>query len=257
MQNGQNRDRTEAGMNRPRYFVVAQCLIDGILSGQFPVGSHLPTEHSLCKQFTISRHTAREALRRLEAEGLITRRAGIGTIVRASRIRPRYMQVGDTVSDLYQYAQDISLHLLEAKDIHATGDVAARLGCAKGQPWLQLHGLRKIAGNPVPVALTDIFVSGAYREVQADVAGSVLPVWSLIEARFGVTPAEVHQEITATGLNAQEAAKLGAKKGDAALRITRHYQSEDNETYEVAINLYPADRFSYSNTLRLKTPTLT
>ena len=243
-------------MNQPRYAIVAKTLIDGILSGQYPVGSHLPPEHALCKQFAISRHTAREALRRLEAEGLVSRRAGIGTIVRANRIRPRYMQVGDTVSDLYQYAQDISLHLLDAGDITATGEIADLLGCAPGQSWLQLRGLRRIADNPLPVALTRVFVAGAYREVLADVEGSTLPIWSLIEARFDIAPAEVRQEITATNLDAQEAERLGAKSGAAALRIMRHYQNKDHETYEVAINLYPADRFSYSNTLRVNTPLL-
>ncbi len=243
-------------MTTPRYAIVAQALIDGIVSGQYPVGSHLPPEHALCKQFTISRHTAREALRRLEAEGLVTRRAGVGTIVRSSRIRPRYTQVGDTVSDLHQYAQDVSLHLLDAEEIHASGDIVDLLDCAQGQNWLRLHGLRKIANSPLPVALTDVFVTGAYRDVQADVEGSCLPIWSLIETRFGVTPAEVRQQITATSLNAQEAEKLGAKKGDAALRITRHYQAADHEIYEVAINLYPADRFTYSNRLRVKTSAL-
>ena len=239
-------------MTTPRYAIVAQALIDGIVSGQYPVGSHLPPEHALCKQFTISRHTAREALRRLEAEGLVTRRAGVGTIVRSSRIRPRYTQVGDTVSDLHQYAQDVSLHLLDAEEIHASGDIVDLLDCAQGQHWLRLHGLRKIADRPLPVALTDVFVTGAYRDVQADVESSSLPIWSLIETRFGVTPAEVRQQITATSLDAQEA----ARKGDAALRITRHYQTADHETYEVAINLYPADRFTYSNRLRVKTSAL-
>lgn len=235
---------------RPRYAVVAQALIEDILSGRYPVGATLPTEQNLCKQFDISRHTTREAIRRLQALGLVTRRAGVGTIVQADRIAQRYVQVGDTVSDLYQYAQDMALNALEVSDIEADDTTAALLGCAPGQAWARLQGLRGMDPDSLPMALTDVYVARAFRGVLGDIDGSGLPIWSLIEARYGVSPTEVRQQITATILGRDEAAKLHATQGEPALRITRHYLSDPIGTYEVAINLYPAGRFSYSNTLR-------
>jgi len=236
---------------RPRYAVVAQALIDDILSGRYPVGTTLPTEQSLCKQFDISRHTAREAIRRLQALGLVTRRAGVGTIVRSDRIAQRYVQVGDTVGDLYQYAQDMALNVLEVSDIEADDATAALLGCPVGQAWGRLRGLRGMDPDALPMALTDVYVARAFRGVLDDIDGSGLPIWSLIEARYGVTPTEVRQQITATILGRDDAEKLHATPGEPALRITRHYLSEPSGVYEVAINLYPAGRFSYSNTLRI------
>lgn len=241
-------------MSRPRYAVVAQSLTEDILSGRYPVGATLPTEQALCTQFNISRHTTREALRRLQAMGLITRRAGVGTLVKSNRIAQRYVHVGDTVSDLYQYAQDMVLSVLDVTDIEADTDTAALLGCPKGQAWAKLHGLRVVGVDAAPVALIDAYIARAYRGVLDDIEGAGLPMWSLIEARYGVTPAEVRQQITATTLNRAEAEKLRVNVGDPALQITRHYLTGAGETYEVAINLYPAERFTYSNTLRIEQP---
>jgi len=241
-------------IGRPRYAVVAQALTEDILSGRYPVGTTLPTEHALCTQFNISRHTTREALRRLQALGLVTRRAGVGTLVKSNRITQRYVQVGDTVADLYQYVQDMVLNILDVTDVQADAEMATLLGCPKGQAWSKLHGLRMAAENSLPVALSDVYIARAYRGVLEGIEGVVLPMWSLIEASYDVTPAEVRQQITATTLNQEEAAKLHATPGDPALRITRHYLTDSSEIYEVAINLYPADRFTYSNTLRIEQP---
>ena len=244
-----NRAPTQAG--RPRYAVVAQALIDDILSGRYPVGATLPTEHALCKQFDISRHTAREAIRRLQALGLVTRRAGIGTMVRSDRVAQRYVQLGDTVGDLYQYAQDMALNVLEVSDIEADDTTAALLGCPVGQVWARLQGLRGMDPDALPMALTDVYVARAYRGVLDDIDGAGMPICSLIEARYDVIPLEVRQQITAVTLGHDDAMKLQATPGEPALRITRHYLSDPTGTYEVAINLYPAGRFSYSNTLRI------
>ncbi len=49
-----------------------------ILSGQLSLGDKLPSEHELTNHFGVSRQTLREALRALEAQGLLEIRAGLG-----------------------------------------------------------------------------------------------------------------------------------------------------------------------------------
>ena len=242
---------------QPRYAVVAEALIEDILSGRYPIGATLPTEHALCKQFDISRHTTREALRRLQELGLVTRRAGVGTQVKSDRIVQQYVQVGGTVSDLDQYAHDMVLNVHEVTDIEADDQVATLLGCPVGQAWTRLHGVRFVGKTRTPMALMDAYIARAYRGVVQDIKGAGVPIWSLIKSRYGVTPAEVRQQITATILDRSEAEKLAAPEGTPALRITRHYLTQTSEIYEVAINLYPAERFSYSNTLQIIQPGLT
>ena len=58
------------------YKSVFQRIEQRILSGQLAQGQPLPTELSLARQFGVNRSTVREAIRLLEQEGMIERRAG-------------------------------------------------------------------------------------------------------------------------------------------------------------------------------------
>jgi DNA-binding FadR family transcriptional regulator len=61
---------------------VAQELERRILDGTFPAGERMPTESELCAGFGVSRTVIRDALRLLEAGGLVETRRGAGTIVK-------------------------------------------------------------------------------------------------------------------------------------------------------------------------------
>lgn len=67
----------------PKYGVIRQTLTDGIVSGQYSPGDRLPSESQLVKAFSASRPTVNRALRELQLAGLIERRAGSGSYVRA------------------------------------------------------------------------------------------------------------------------------------------------------------------------------
>jgi DNA-binding GntR family transcriptional regulator len=74
-----------------RYQQLADALATEIRVGRIGVGDLLPTEAELTRQFDVSRHTVREALRVLRSQGLITSRQGLGSRVRsASRASPMW-----------------------------------------------------------------------------------------------------------------------------------------------------------------------
>ena len=57
-----------------------------ILAGEYKPSERLPSESELCKAFGVSRPVVREALMRLQALGLTTSQAGIGTFVLSDRV---------------------------------------------------------------------------------------------------------------------------------------------------------------------------
>lgn len=63
---------------------VVESLTDSIVSGAIPSGSTLPVEPELCETFGVSRITIREAVKSLEAKGLVRARQGSGTTVTQS-----------------------------------------------------------------------------------------------------------------------------------------------------------------------------
>lgn len=57
-------------------------ILEQIVSGALKEGDKLPSESAICRSSQVSRPTVREALMRLNADGLITTRQGSGTFVR-------------------------------------------------------------------------------------------------------------------------------------------------------------------------------
>ena len=61
---------------------IAEQLRELITKGEFAPGKRLPSERKLAEVFSVSRHGVREALRKLEEQGLVFSRQGDGTYVR-------------------------------------------------------------------------------------------------------------------------------------------------------------------------------
>lgn len=61
---------------------VYESILATIADGTYPLGSKLPTEHSLCEKFGVSRPVLRQALRQLREDDVIQSRQGSGSYVK-------------------------------------------------------------------------------------------------------------------------------------------------------------------------------
>jgi DNA-binding LacI/PurR family transcriptional regulator len=71
-------------VSNPKYREIFEKLKDDITSGRYSPGSRLPTESELVGVFSVSRMTVIRAMRELQEQGLVTRRAGSGTYASGS-----------------------------------------------------------------------------------------------------------------------------------------------------------------------------
>lgn len=237
---------------QPRYLVLAQALIDDIKAGRYPLGSLLPTEHELCQQFSVSRHTVREAIRRLGELGLISRQQGVGTRVKATQVASRYVQASEGIADLHQYVRDVRLEVSSIADVTADASLAELLESKPGQSWLQVSGLRHREGDAEPLARSDVYINRAYRGIAEDLGDGTQPIYALIERRYGVHVVEVSQQLSAVNIGEADARLLQVEPGSAGLLVIRKYFGANQELLEVAVSLHPGSRFSYSITQHLR-----
>ena len=245
------------GSGQPRYQAVAQVLIDEIAKGMYPLGTLMPTEFELCDRFEVSRHTVREAIRKLAELGLVTRQAGVGTRVRSHRTASRYVHTSKGSADLLQYARDVMLVLTDRSVVIADDELSEFLECKPGQAWLRVIGERRIDGEERPIAVTQIYIAWPYRAVLKDIVAPKVPIYSLIEQEFGFIASEVNQQVSAVLLDTDAAKVLGVEEKEAGLKVIRKYRTASQELFEVAVNIHPGDRFSQSMTLKLESGTLT
>lgn len=110
-----------------------------------------PGELAIGEEYAVSRHTVRQALAELRAEGTVTAARG-----RAPRVAPP-PEIQQPLGTLYSLfaaveaagvAQRSVVHVL---DTRADGVVAARLGLEESTPLLYLERLRLAGGEPLAV----------------------------------------------------------------------------------------------------------
>jgi GntR family transcriptional regulator len=235
------------------YLQVARTLHDRIASGDYPVGSLLPTEHTLADHFGVSRQTVRQAIGHLRTMRLLSARKGVGTRVEASRPETGYYQTLQSLPDLFQFAADALYRVTSTERIKVSGRQAEELGCRPGRLWLRLDGLREVPGVAGPLCRTTVMIDARYAEVAEAPGLHTTAIFAQIEDRFGVPVQEVRQEIQATLLSQQDASLLQTTPGTPALEITRRFFGAGHKLIELSRNLHPADRFRYAMTVRRDT----
>lgn len=104
---------------------VSQAIVDQVKlllrQGRLKPGDRLPSERELCERFGVSRVTVREALRVLEAGGLIDIRVGArgGAFVTS----PTSQQIGEGLADLLNLSPLTATDVTEARQVFELGIV--------------------------------------------------------------------------------------------------------------------------------------
>lgn len=113
--------------------VIMQQLEALIVDGTYGAGERLPAERELAKQLDVSRPSLREAIQKLEAKGLVTRRQGGGTYVTGAL----HQQVTDPLFALLAQNPEAHYDLLEFR--HVLEGVSAFYAAMRGTDQDRQH----------------------------------------------------------------------------------------------------------------------
>ncbi len=208
----------------PRYQEILEVIRADIEAGRVKVGALLPSEARLCARFEVSRYTVREALRRLQADGMVSRTQGAGSRVLRATPSGVFIQNYRSVSELEQFAAETDLELLKVEDAILSKDIAARLGQSAGEVWALLTSLRRTADG-VPLALVESYVPHALKESATTLARTGGPIHPELAKWADSKVERVDQETQALPAPVHVADALGVPTQAPVLRILRQYSS--------------------------------
>jgi GntR family transcriptional regulator len=132
---------------------TSEALHRAILDGTFASGSQLPPELELIRMLGVSRTTLREALKRLEEQGLIVRRRGLGTYVREKSI-VKDLNTNFGISEMITAAgMKPGTRATAVRQEKATTEAATALAIAEGAPVVVVERVRTADRRPVVLSL--------------------------------------------------------------------------------------------------------
>ncbi|HUP29221.1 MAG TPA: GntR family transcriptional regulator [Usitatibacter sp.] len=231
---------------------LARHLTEQIATGRYKVGQAIPTEAELQVRFDVSRHTVREALRDLKTRGLLSARAGIGTVVRAKAPPTSFMQGAGTLEEVIQFGEATRMKVLGHEAVIAGADLVEQIAARAGQELARVSLLRFRPGESLPAGWVHIYLRPEHSEVIDRIESSREPVLRLVERRHGVQIAEVVQQVVAAKLTGAQARVLKSQPNKPALHVTRQYFDARDRLVMATVALYPSDRFSHNTRFRIR-----
>jgi GntR family transcriptional regulator len=227
--------------NGPLYRQLADLLREPIASGTFPVGAELPKEAILAERFGVSLITVRQALRDLEADGLIRKRSAKPAVVAAKRPAVNLSWKFKNFADMAAYTKDAKLKIKSYR--RETSPVLQRVfGLARDESGFCLRGVLQV-GDQKKAHVTSYFPPGVGERLSRKDFDDVL-IFQSVQKHLGVRLAVAHVTVKAEIADAAIAADLGRPEGSAILAIEMLYQSADQQNIEFTIARHPADIFS-------------
>ncbi len=237
----------------PLYLELRDKLAAELAQGVYAIGSRFPTEHELCRQHNLGRHTVREALKLLQEAGLLLRQAGAGTTVIAHSPPEIYSYRIDSIDNLTRYAQTTVFTKKQEGVITLRENLARTLGADTGSRWLRLAGLRHAQNDELPVAWTEIYIAEPYIAVRESLGEVSKAIYQKTSEQFGFSIAKVERQIVAVPMPTDLSAALSCESGTPALMERRRYWSNESVLFEVTLSFHPGDRFPQTILLERET----
>jgi GntR family transcriptional regulator len=206
-------DRTGGG---PLYLQIEEILRKMIRAPRYASGALLPDEVSLANQLGVSRGTVRNSILKLVNQGLLERKAGVGTRVAKRAVESGIVAWRSLTREMRRKGIEIESFLLEVHDARPPARVAAALRIAETVRVKRLDQVRGWDSAPV-------LHSRSWFHPRLGLTGNEdfrRPLYELLKAETGADADHAHEDFLAVPADAEMASRLGVKR-DTPLLLRR------------------------------------
>jgi GntR family transcriptional regulator len=223
------------------YLRLYEVLREKIFSGEYGVGDQIPTEREIEELFGVSRITIRHALRLLQEQGLVERRPGKGTFVRASRpLKVPILNV-DYTGSMRREAPNVRRELVAWRRQAPPEEMREVFGTLKSEQCTYAVRLDVLDGEPMAYDMLYILddFSGALSE-ELLVRVDFLQAWMKEEE---ISSYRLWESIEAVSAGAEAARLLHVPRRSPLLLTSDILYVEQSRPIAVFDTLYRGDRF--------------
>jgi GntR family transcriptional regulator len=236
--------RLDGSASLPLYQQLQRVLRRAIETRVLAPDDALPPERDLALDFNVSRITVRKAIDGLVNDGLLLRRQGSGTFVRA-RVEKNFSKLTSFSEDMRARGRSPRSVWLHKSSGTVSPEEALTLRSSPGTPVYRFHRIR--FADEAPMALE-------YATILASCLPSIDAVESSLYAaleRAGNRPVRALQRLRAVLFSAEQAQLLQSRESDAGLLVERLGFLQDGRAMEFTQSYYRGDIYDFVAELSL------
>lgn len=230
----------------PLYHQLADVIAAKIRSGEYPLGSRIPSEHQLAEAYGIGRPTARQATDLLVRRRLLVRKRGAGTFVRADENEVDLFSLAGTMSSFHRRGISAAASIIQKTELRKiTRDPENPFS---GATAYFLSRLSQV--GEMPVLLEDIYLHpDIFAGIDAvDLSGQSLS--RIVDERYYMRPTGGKQNFRIGYVDGERAKQLAVTPTTPILLVKRflHFPQAENAIFS---ELYcRTDQFVFAQTIR-------
>ena len=226
----------------PLHFQVEELLRKMVEAPEFKKGAFFPKEVELANRLGVSRNTIRQATNKLQHEGLIVRKKGVGTKTAGKK----HLATG--LDHWYSFTQEMKekgIHVinleLKVELVFAEKKITDFFGIAKNKKVLKLSKLKGTEGDPIVY-----FESYFHPRIGVNEKDDFdIPLYTLLEQKYGVIVVRSAENIS-SGVADNIGKKLKIAASAPVLFRERFVYDVGDRPIEYNIGYYRSDKFIYS-----------
>ena len=226
----------------PLHFQVEELLRKMVASREFKNGAFFPKEVELANRLGVSRNTVRQATNKLQHEGLIIRKKGVGTKTAGKK----HLATG--LDHWYSFTQEMKekgiqvINLeLKVEWVFAEKKITDFFRIAKNKKVLKLSKLKGTEGDPIVY-----FESYFHPRIGVNEKDDFdIPLYPMLEQKYGIIVVRSAENISAR-LAGDLGKKLKIPTSNPVLLRERFVYDVGDRPIEYNLGYYRSDKFSYS-----------
>lgn len=233
--------------NVARYIQLASLFRQKIETGEWDVGSQIPTVIDLAGECGVATMTIRQALDLIEDEGLIKRYRAKGTFVLDRPSRDLWCEVKTDWSGLLIARDDAKIEILHDE----TGVALPRRESDGGRPAPSYRHLRRRHSRAgVAFLLADVYVDERLCPLIPEQAYTTVTAMRIVSDLPGHTVTDANQIVTIGAADLQTATQLNLSIGDPVGKVQRIAIDQHGDIVLVANGIYRGDMMRIEVKLR-------
>jgi DNA-binding GntR family transcriptional regulator len=215
----------DRGSHQKLYRQLLDIIKGKIESGEWSLGSQIPTEEELCKTYDVSKATVRSAILELVRQGYLIRQQGKGTFINKSTVSEGITMQTSLKELMFEDEFSFKTKVIAHTVMMPIDDLDIRLDISPDKHVIYIKRLYSIEDEAILVQETYIPYHVCPLLLEDNIEDNSL--FDIVEKKYGIKITKAKNYIDITFLNLNESVLLGLNEGATALLLQQYFYSGD------------------------------